>query len=150
MAVGLGGLVTARPDARVDIDLAVPRPADRSQVAEDRSAGGIRDQTGPEPPDAHEIAHGTHRDTPGRTGTGWDDALASAEREGLVEARRTPGTTPRGKFKSRCVTAMSPPGSCPPGSESPRTGPIFGRAGRVATSASITFSPTAHVPPWKS
>jgi hypothetical protein len=26
------------------------RPADRSLVAEDRSAGGVRDRTGPEPP----------------------------------------------------------------------------------------------------
>jgi hypothetical protein len=41
------------------------RPADRSLVAEDRSAAGVRDRTGPEPPDAHEIAHGTRHDTPG-------------------------------------------------------------------------------------
>jgi hypothetical protein len=40
------------------------RPADRSLVAEDRSAGGVRDRTGPDP-DAHEIAHGTRHGTPG-------------------------------------------------------------------------------------
>ena|SRR5215216_191655 len=40
------------------------RPADRSLVAEDRSAEGVRDRTGPNP-DAHEIAHGTRRNTPG-------------------------------------------------------------------------------------
>ena len=40
------------------------RPADRSLVAEDRSATGVRDQTGPEPR-AHEVAHGTGRNTPG-------------------------------------------------------------------------------------
>ena len=34
-------------------------------VAEGQSAGGVRDRTGPEPPDAHEVAHGTGRYTPG-------------------------------------------------------------------------------------
>jgi hypothetical protein len=34
------------------------RPADRSLVAEDRSAGGVRARTEPEPPDAHEVARG--------------------------------------------------------------------------------------------
>jgi hypothetical protein len=32
---------------------------------ESRSAEGVRKETEPEPPDAHEIAHGTHYDTPG-------------------------------------------------------------------------------------
>jgi hypothetical protein len=44
---------------------ALPCPAGRSVlVAEDRSAAGVRDRTGPDP-DAHEIAHGTGRNTPG-------------------------------------------------------------------------------------
>jgi hypothetical protein len=42
-------------------------------VAEDRSAAGVRDQTGPGP-DADE----THDDIRGRASTGWDGALASA------------------------------------------------------------------------
>jgi hypothetical protein len=46
------------------IGLAVPARPIRSLAAEDRSAGGIRDQTGPKP-DAHEVAHGTRRNTPG-------------------------------------------------------------------------------------
>jgi hypothetical protein len=49
---------------RGSIGLAVPGRPIRSLVAEDRSAGGVRDQTGPDP-DAHELAHRTGRDTPG-------------------------------------------------------------------------------------
>jgi hypothetical protein len=44
------------------------RLADLALVAEDRSAAGVRDRTGPDgtgTPDAHEIAHGTGRDNPG-------------------------------------------------------------------------------------
>jgi hypothetical protein len=48
MAVGLGGLVTARPDTRVDIDLAVPGrpigPWSRRTGAPEGSATG-RDRT---------------------------------------------------------------------------------------------------------
>jgi hypothetical protein len=38
------GVVWSRPAS------ALPCPADRSLVAEDRNAAGVRDQTGPEPP----------------------------------------------------------------------------------------------------
>jgi hypothetical protein len=47
------------------IGLAVPGRPIRSLVAKARSAAGVRDQTGTGTPDAHEIAHGTGRDTPG-------------------------------------------------------------------------------------
>jgi hypothetical protein len=44
--------------------LPVPGRPLRSVVAEEWSTEGVRDRTGPEP-DAHEIAHGTRRDTAG-------------------------------------------------------------------------------------
>jgi hypothetical protein len=46
-------------------------------------------------------AHGTCREAPGRTGTGWDDPTAYAQLEGVVEARRAPASTARGQFRSR-------------------------------------------------
>ena len=48
------------------LPLALPVPGRpiRSLVAEEWSTKGVRDQAGPEP-DAHKIAHGTRRDTPG-------------------------------------------------------------------------------------
>jgi hypothetical protein len=58
----------------------------RSLVTEDRSAAGVRDRTG-RTPDAHAIAHGTGRDTPGHGDTGWNDPGTSAQ----VEAWWRPG-----------------------------------------------------------
>jgi hypothetical protein len=49
-------------------------------------------------PDAHEIAQGTRHDTPGCAGTGWNDASASAQLEGLAEVRRASASTPRGQL----------------------------------------------------
>jgi hypothetical protein len=46
-------------------------------------------------------AHGTRRDSPGEATTGWDDAAASAQLEGLVDARRGRASTPRAQFRSR-------------------------------------------------
>jgi hypothetical protein len=49
------------------IDLAVPGRPIRSLVAEDRSARGVRDQTGPEPPMLTRLlAHGPGPDTLGQ------------------------------------------------------------------------------------
>src|SRR5215204_600063 len=80
--------LTSEPPSRVVLSAGIAayhaRPADQFLVAEDRSAGGVRDSTGPGPA-AHEIAHETRRDTPGRTGTGRDDAMPAALLEGLVE-----------------------------------------------------------------
>jgi len=50
MAVGLGGLAKAPCDATIGIGLAVPGRPIPSLFAEDRSAGGGRDRTGPEHP----------------------------------------------------------------------------------------------------
>jgi hypothetical protein len=52
--------------AEAVIGLAVPGRPIRSLVAEDRSAAGVRDRTGPEP-DAHELDHETIRE-PARQG----------------------------------------------------------------------------------
>jgi hypothetical protein len=60
-------------------------------------SSATRDQN----PDTHEIAHGTRDKTPGRASTGWDGPAAAAQLEGLVKARRTPASTPRGQFRSR-------------------------------------------------
>ena len=84
------------------------RPADRSLVAEDRSAAGVRDRTGPGTPLLTRLLTGratTPRDERVRDG---DDAAASAQLDGLVEARRGPASTPRGQFRSRCVVAAYP------------------------------------------
>jgi hypothetical protein len=64
MAPKLAAMDTWRPHATVRIGLAVPGRPIGPLVAEDRSAEGVRDRTGPTP-DAHEVAHGTRRDTPG-------------------------------------------------------------------------------------
>jgi hypothetical protein len=64
-------------------------------VAEEQSAGGIR-ASRHRNLDAHTIAHGTHRDTPGWARTGRDEASASAQLDGLVEARTALDSTPRG------------------------------------------------------
>jgi hypothetical protein len=53
------------------IGLAVPGRPIRSLVAEDRSAEGVRDRTGPEP-SAHEIVNATMREPAGQEGT-WRD-----------------------------------------------------------------------------
>jgi site-specific DNA recombinase len=45
------------------------RPADRSLAAEDRSAEGVRDRTGPEPRACSRLAHGTVRHRQGWRGT---------------------------------------------------------------------------------
>jgi hypothetical protein len=63
MAPTVAAMDTGRPHATVGIGLAVPGRRIRSLVAEDRSAAGVRDRTGPEA-DAHE-AHGTRHDTLG-------------------------------------------------------------------------------------
>jgi hypothetical protein len=66
---GRSGQVAVRRGRR--IGLAVPGRPIRSLVAEDRSAGGVRDQTGPNP-DAHKVCS---RDHP-RAGETGQDALA--------------------------------------------------------------------------
>jgi hypothetical protein len=71
-------------------------------------AGCATHKKQPQSADAHEIAHGTRRDTPGRTGTGWEDVAASAQLEGLAEARAGPLRTARGQFRSRCVVTACP------------------------------------------
>jgi hypothetical protein len=48
MAPKVAAMDTWRPHATVRINLAVPGRPIRSLVAEDRSAGGVRDQTGRE------------------------------------------------------------------------------------------------------
>ena len=50
MAPKLAAVDTWRSDATMRIGLAVPRPADWSPVAEDRSAEGVRDRTGQDNP----------------------------------------------------------------------------------------------------
>jgi hypothetical protein len=64
-------------------------------------AGCATHKKQPQSADAHEIAHGTRRDTPGRADTGWDDVAASAQLEGLAEARAGPLRTARAQFRSR-------------------------------------------------
>jgi hypothetical protein len=98
-----------------------------------RSGGrGVRDMT--DGPDAHEIAHGTRREAPGRTGTGWDDAAPSILLEGLIQSRRAPANTPRGQFRSRWGN--------PWGFESPRSHTLPTRA-----FAFHLLSPTAALRP---
>jgi hypothetical protein len=66
MAPRVAGLVTWWPHATVRIGLAVPGRPIRSLAAEDRSAGGVRDRTGPEPSVlAGSVAHRDHRGTDG-------------------------------------------------------------------------------------
>jgi hypothetical protein len=62
-------------------------------------------------PDAHSIAHGTGRDTPGWARTGRDGASASGQLDGLVEAKTASDSILRGQFRSRCVG--TPAGSMP-------------------------------------
>jgi hypothetical protein len=89
------------------IGLAVPgRPIDpwSRRTGAPQASATRRDRN----PDAHAIAHGTRRDTPGRADTGWDDVAASAQLEGLAEARAGPLRTARGQFRSRCVVTACP------------------------------------------
>jgi hypothetical protein len=82
------------------IGLAVPgRPIDpwSRRTGAPQASATRRDRN----PDAHAIAHGTRRDTPGRADTGWDDVAASAQLEGLAEARAGPLRTARAQFRSR-------------------------------------------------
>ena len=71
-------------------------------------AGCATHKKQPQSADAHEIAHGTRRDTPGRADTGWEDVAASAQLEGLAEAGTGPLRTARAQFRSRCVVTACP------------------------------------------
>jgi hypothetical protein len=55
------------------------RPADRSLVAEDRNAGGVRDQKGPEPRVCSRFAHETVRH--------WQEQRETAARAGGAKAQ---------------------------------------------------------------
>jgi hypothetical protein len=88
---------------------ALPCPAGRSVPGPRRTGPPEASATGRDRnPDAHEIAHGTRRDTPGCASTGRDDALVSAQREGLVQAKRGPASTPRAQFRSRLAATAHP------------------------------------------
>jgi hypothetical protein len=69
MAPRVAGMVTWRPYASVSIGRAVPGWPIRSLVAEDRSAGGVRDRAGPEPPT---MLTACSRDLPTPAGTARD------------------------------------------------------------------------------
>jgi hypothetical protein len=97
------------------------RPADRSLAAEDRSAGGVRDRAGPEPAGTRWV----HAEPAGR-GVQRARAVTSGGEEPQVKPPAQPRpATPSGggpEFETPHPVAASPPGSCPRGGGSPRTG----------------------------
>jgi hypothetical protein len=90
------------------------RPADRSLVAEDRSAEGVRGRTGPEPAGTRWV----HADPAGR-GVQRARAVTSGSEEPQVKppTQPRPGRASGGgpEFESPHPAAASPAGSCPRG-----------------------------------
>src|SRR5215217_6324325 len=103
--------VGAGRSAQVSIDLAVPGRPIRSLVAEDQSAGGVRERTGPDPRSAL---------GPSRTGTTRARAVTN------------------GHQRRREVAARRPP--APPGCTTPTSGSGCGPDGRLGTSGQQTGS----------
>jgi hypothetical protein len=90
-------------DSQGSIGLAVPGPPIRSLVAEDRSAGGVRDQKDRTPMLTSLLT--------GRVATLRDERIQDGTMvrrppglEAFVDAQRAPASTPRGQFRSRCAS----------------------------------------------
>ena len=98
MAPKLAAMDTWRPHATVRIGLAVPGrpigPWSRRTGAPKASATG-RDR----PPMLTRLLTGRAATPRDERVQGWDDASASAQLEGVVEARKEPASTPRGQFR---------------------------------------------------